>query len=289
MSLVNLLRETGRAIAYRPKLAKVLGGVVAEIFFEQIFYWQGKSNNELGVYKTQDELEEEIGLSRKEQETARKKLREIGVLIETHKRLEHRIYYKINEARLNEILTDLISQIDDNSGSDNGSLANAQNEHYPMPKSDIREEPKVTFVNTLDYNNRLHTNNNPLPPNGKSPDGDHTVLQNDDEVKSKKRKPTKPKNDIDYQAVLDFYNEQNELHGKRLPSAIDLNDKRKRGIVKILNLLKPSTLDGFKNYIEAFFERATEFYFGGNNRNWRASFDYLLREDTLTKVREEAL
>ncbi|MEH8048561.1 replication protein, partial [Gallibacterium anatis] len=129
----------------------------------------------------------------------------------------------------------------------------------------------------------------PLPPTGESPDGDHTVLQNDDEVKSKKRKPAKPKNNIDYQAILDFYNEQNELHGKRLPNAIDLNDKRKRGIVKILNLLNPSTLDGFKNYIEAFFERATEFYFGGNNRNWRASFDYLLREDTLTKVREEAL
>lgn len=289
MSLVNLLRETGRAIAYRPKLAKVLGGVVAEIFFEQIFYWQDKSSSELGVYKTQDELEAETGLSRKEQETARKKLREIGVLIETHKRLEHRIYYKIDEARLNEILTDLINKTANISESDNSALANTQNVHSPMPKSDIREEPKVTFVNTLDYNNRLHTNNNPLPPNGESPNGDHAVLQNADDVKPKKRTPTKPKNNIDYQAILDFYNEQNELHGKRLPNAIDLNDKRKRGIVKILNLLKPSTLDGFKNYIEAFFERATEFYFGGNNRNWRASFDYLLREDTLTKVREGAL
>lgn len=108
-------------------------------------------------------------------------------------------------------------------------------------------------------------------------------------ISANNESPTKNKSNIDYQAILDFYNEQNELHGKRLPNAIDLNDKRKRGIVKILNLLKPSTLDGFKNYIEAFFERATEFYFGSNNRNWRASFDYLLREDTLTKVREGAL
>ncbi|MDY0532056.1 hypothetical protein NMV36_11760, partial [Pasteurella multocida] len=31
------------------------------------------------------------------------------------------------------------------------TLANVQTEHSPMPESDIREEPKCTFVNTLDY------------------------------------------------------------------------------------------------------------------------------------------
>lgn len=168
----------------------------------------------------------------------------------------------------------------------NGTSTNFSSK--PVPKNGTSTSTKNWYSTKDNIKNNI-TNNNPLPPYGGSPDGDHTVLQNDDEVKSKKRKPAKPKNNIDYQAVLDFYNEQNELHGKRLPNAIDLNDKRKRGIVKILNLLKPSTLDGFKNYIEAFFERATEFYFGGNNRGWRANFDYLLREDTLTKVREGAL
>ncbi|MGY6771969.1 replication protein [Gallibacterium sp. ZY190522] len=168
----------------------------------------------------------------------------------------------------------------------NGTSTNFSPE--PVPKNGTSTSTKNWYSTKDNIKNNI-TNNNPPPPYGGSPNGDHTVLQNVDDVKPKKRTPTKQKNNIDYQAILDFYNEQNELHGKRLPTAIDLNDKRKRGIVKILNLLKPSTLDGFKNYIEAFFERATEFYFGGNNRNWRASFDYLLREDTLTKVREEAL
>ena len=96
MSPSTMLKNTGRAIAYRPNLARLFGGVIAEIFFEQIFYWQDKADPVLGVYKTQEELEIETGLSRKEQETARKLLREKGVLIETHKRLEHRMYYKID-------------------------------------------------------------------------------------------------------------------------------------------------------------------------------------------------
>ena len=102
--------------------------------------------------KPKKSLEIETGLSRKEQETARKLLREKGVLIETHKRLEHRMYYKIDCEKLDELLA---------------TLANDTNEHSRMPESDIREGDKVAFVNTRDYNTRLHTNT-PLPPEGES-------------------------------------------------------------------------------------------------------------------------
>ncbi|MDO3418138.1 hypothetical protein QWI30_03250 [Citrobacter freundii] len=44
-----------------------------------------------------------------------------------------------------------------------------------------------------------------------------------------------------------------------------------------------------ENYFAAFVERAPKFYFGENDRGWRASFDYLLRSDTLLKTREKAL
>jgi len=91
----EMLKNTGRVIVYRPNLARLFGGVIAEVFFEQIFYWQDKTDSDLGVYKTQEELEVETGLSRKEQETARKLLREKGVLIETYKRLEHRLFRRI--------------------------------------------------------------------------------------------------------------------------------------------------------------------------------------------------
>ncbi|HFC3460077.1 TPA: hypothetical protein ACFIYH_001977 [Neisseria gonorrhoeae] len=90
------LRAASRPIAYYPKLAKPLGGVNAAILFGHFFYWNDKTQYESGIYRTAEEIEIETGLSVQEQRTARAKLRERGVLIETEKRIEHRIYYKLN-------------------------------------------------------------------------------------------------------------------------------------------------------------------------------------------------
>ena len=90
------LRVAGRPIAYYPKLAKPLGGVNAAILFGHFFYWHDKTQHELGIYRTAEEIEIETGLSVQEQRTARAKLRERGVLVETEKRIEHRIYYRLD-------------------------------------------------------------------------------------------------------------------------------------------------------------------------------------------------
>lgn len=123
MSFSQKLRQLGQPIAYYPQLAKPLGGVTAAILFGQLFFWQDKTSNPLGVYKTQAELEQETGLSRREQETARKKLVELGILVETHKRLEHRIYFKLDLVKFDALM------------------------------DDIREEAKPPFVNTENTNN----------------------------------------------------------------------------------------------------------------------------------------
>ncbi|EQA03141.1 hypothetical protein [Glaesserella parasuis] len=128
MSFSQKLRQLGQPIAYYPQLAKPLGGVTAAILFGQLFFWQDKTSNPLGVYKTQAELEQETGLSRREQETARKKLVELGILVETHKRLEHRIYFKLDLVKFDALM------------------------------DDIREEAKPPFVNT--ENTSENTNNN---------------------------------------------------------------------------------------------------------------------------------
>ncbi|MEI5998257.1 hypothetical protein H3V53_13895 [Paraburkholderia bengalensis] len=105
MKLADLLREIGRPIAYHPGLAPKLGGVNAAVLFGQLFYWQARTQNPLGVFKTADELEEETGLSYEEQRTARKALRARGVLVETNKRLEHKLYFRIDEDALEALLS----------------------------------------------------------------------------------------------------------------------------------------------------------------------------------------
>ncbi|RKE35262.1 hypothetical protein B0G76_1323 [Paraburkholderia sp. BL23I1N1] len=105
MRVADVLRELGRPIAYYPFLARYLGGVNAAVLFCQIFYWQDKATSELGVHKTSAELENETGLSYEEQRSARAALRDSGVLIETEKRIEHKIYFRVDEDALERILS----------------------------------------------------------------------------------------------------------------------------------------------------------------------------------------
>lgn len=272
----EMLKNTGRVIAYRPNLARLFGGVIAEVFFEQIFYWQDKTDSDLGVYKTQEELEVETGLSRKEQETARKLLREKGVLIETYKRLEHRLYYKIDCDKLDELLA---------------ALANVQNEHPPMSESDIRECDKVTFVNTLDYNTRLHINN-PLPLNGESANAEHTEVGGADKPHTDKKQNSIK---VNYSAVAETYNHLVKELNSNLPliaNPSQLSDKRKKAIKKLAQVfikrfeIESDVESALGEYFKDFLKSATSFYFGENNRGWKADFEYILRETTLDKVLE---
>ncbi|EKS5462310.1 replication protein [Escherichia coli] len=132
-------------------------------------------------------------------------------------------------------------------------------------------EAKQDLLTTKD-NIQKTINNTPHPPEG--------------ECVGQEEKPVSKKTPIDYQAVLSAYN---TTLGDRLPQAEALNDKRRRAIKRLLTELKEPTVEAVENYFAAFAERAPKFYFGENDRGWRASFDYLLRSDTLLKTREKAL
>lgn len=132
-------------------------------------------------------------------------------------------------------------------------------------------ETKQDLLTTKD-NIQKTINNTPQPPEG--------------ECVGQEEKSVSKKTQIDYQAVLSAYN---STLGDRLPQAEALNDKRRRAIKRLLTELKEPTVEAVENYFAAFAERAPKFYFGENDRGWRASFDYLLRSDTLLKTREKAL
>ncbi|HFU0689571.1 TPA: replication protein [Morganella morganii] len=98
-------------------------------------------------------------------------------------------------------------------------------------------------------------------------------------VKPKKRRAVK----INYDEYLTAYNEE---VGDRLPHAIDVTEKRKRNLKKIIPKLATPNVDGWRSYVRAFVRLASPFYFGEGDRGWTADIEYLLKEDTLTAVRE---
>jgi hypothetical protein len=86
-----------RPIAYRVDLAHIGGGVLAGVFLSQLFYWSDKGQRGDGfIYKTQEEWEAETGLTRANQVTARKQLRERNLIAEHKHSVPARLHYRIN-------------------------------------------------------------------------------------------------------------------------------------------------------------------------------------------------
>lgn len=105
LSASDLMRTIGRPIAYHPALARMVGGVNAAIFLSQLIYWDERMEDaELGVYKTAEQWEAETGLSVREQTTARRQLRDRGLITETHKRIEHKLYFKLDRGAFDRLI-----------------------------------------------------------------------------------------------------------------------------------------------------------------------------------------
>ena len=101
MKVGELLRDLGRPVAYYPALVPVAGSVNASILLCQLLYWDGKQDDPEGwIYKTQDDLREETGLTRAMQEEARDKLRKNGILEEVKRGIPAKLYYRIDQDAL---------------------------------------------------------------------------------------------------------------------------------------------------------------------------------------------
>lgn len=144
----DLLLDFGRPVAYYPGLVEFMGSPHAVIFFGQIFYWQDKTISELGVYKSQEEIKKETGLTFSQQATARKQLVSRGILIETHKRLQHKVYYRIDCDRLDEIVTSKTTFCDEyehQSPETKKSISGNGKSDFGTTKSSVGEGVKVDF------------------------------------------------------------------------------------------------------------------------------------------------
>ncbi len=92
-------------IAYHPLVAKSFGSVKLAVLWCQLYYWSNKTTDPDGwVYKTQKELFEETGLSRREQESARLLGKQLGVLEEKLKGVPAKMHFKVNLEKALEII-----------------------------------------------------------------------------------------------------------------------------------------------------------------------------------------
>lgn len=106
IELIRLMNE--KPIAFNKHYVFLGCGINGAVMLSQLVYWADKAKDQNGwIYKTSKEWTEETGLTRREQDTARKNLKELG-FIEEHKHgVPCKVHYKVNQSALYSALINL--------------------------------------------------------------------------------------------------------------------------------------------------------------------------------------
>ncbi len=154
--LVGLLVHT---VAFHPELAelpyyeeeggkgKVKGkiGILGALMLSQALYWQSKTNDPEGwFWKTQGEWQEELSMSRYEQETARKRLRHTPFWQEVRRGLPARMYFRVDLGKLDEEARKLLA---------------SRNKNVESPQTTMGNDHKQERGNAADLNTKSSPKN----------------------------------------------------------------------------------------------------------------------------------
>jgi hypothetical protein len=94
-----------RVVGYSPDLARVVGGATTGLFLSQLLFLSDKGANPDGwVYKSEAEMGRETGLTKREQQTARRKLLALGVIAIMRGGWKNTYHFKILWEKLYQVI-----------------------------------------------------------------------------------------------------------------------------------------------------------------------------------------
>ena len=94
-----------RVVGYSPDLAKIVGGATTGLFLSQLLFLSDKGANPEGwVYKSEAEMGKETGLTKREQQTARRKLLALGVITIMRGGWKNTYHFKVIWEKLYQVI-----------------------------------------------------------------------------------------------------------------------------------------------------------------------------------------
>ena len=245
------------------ELATVIG-LNEAIILQQMQYWIKKSTHEIDdktwIYNSVSQWKEQFPFwSESTIDRTIRSLDKLGLLFignYNRDRRDRTKWYSINYSQLDNIMKNAFSQ------NDECNLSNCDN---AISQDDLMQDvnltkplPKITT--------EITTNNNTSSCDDKSQPEKSDV--------------------IDFDLVMDAYNDAVE---NRLPKVSKMTTARKNAVKKLLKELEQPTFQNLAGYFYDFVDNAKPFYFGENDRGWRADFDYIVRLTTYLKFIEGSL
>ncbi|WP_202913975.1 hypothetical protein [Serratia sp. 3ACOL1] len=270
-----LMQLLDRPIAFQPSFVAIGAGVTGAVLLSQLVYWQNRMDG--WFYKTQAELTTETGLTRYEQEGARKKLIAAGVLEEKLRGVPAKLFFRVNEIALETLLIQ-------HAENQQSSMRKTRKLGCGKPADKNAENPQASLQETSEQ-----VRGNPAS----IPTGDYTetTAENTTEIV---RPPASPGDQqavdplkIDYASVLDLFH----TTLPELPKVLKITEARRKVLRKLwkeydLNVEK---WGAYLRYIAKkcrwMLEDRPDTHSG---KTWRRKdFDYLITEGCYLKVKEE--
>ncbi|MGP0842574.1 MULTISPECIES: replication protein [Serratia] len=251
--MMDILQLLDRPVAFQRSFVRLGAGVTGALLLSQLVYWANRTNDEDGwVYKTQEDWESETGLTRYEQEGARKKLRSLGLLIELKRGLPAQLFYKVNVDKLNQLLAEACKDAE-------------------FPQTSVRKTSKPAAGKPANIHTEITTETTTEITDGGSAGADH---------------PEQPQADrMDYQKILEAYH-------ATLPEMATvqiLTDTRKRTLRNFWKKFKfnETRWQAYLQFIAENCRWMLEDRPNGRGGQWRRkNFDYLITERCYVAVKE---
>jgi hypothetical protein len=94
-----------RVVGYSPDLARIVGGATIGLFLNQLLFLSDKGANPDGwVYKSEADMGKETGLTKREQQTARRKLLALGVIVIMRGGWKNTYHFKVIWEKLYQVI-----------------------------------------------------------------------------------------------------------------------------------------------------------------------------------------
>jgi hypothetical protein len=115
----TFLRLLDRPIAFHRAFVDLTESVGAALFLSQAVYWQKRipETPDGWWFKSQADWTDETGLSRREQESARKCLKCLGILQEQRTGVPAKLMYRVDNDRLSTLLIQMVEDAESNGHS----------------------------------------------------------------------------------------------------------------------------------------------------------------------------
>ena len=122
ISMIKLIEAMNdQPIAFNKHYVFIGCGINGALMLSQLVYWTARTKNSDGwIYKTQHDWTMETGLTRKEQENARKKLKDLGFLTENKRGVPCKVYFKVERENLYKALIEYSESLDSSQYAPNG-------------------------------------------------------------------------------------------------------------------------------------------------------------------------